>query len=86
MYALGITLGLVHDYYSVAVYSMSQSWSAFVWGAVDGASITLDKLPGAFWIQALSVRTFGFNDGALRLPQVLFRLRCRENKAHAEIM
>lgn len=32
VYALGIKLGLVHGYYSAAVYSMSQSWSAFVCG------------------------------------------------------
>ncbi|WBT09156.1 hypothetical protein PAB09_02115 [Corynebacterium sp. SCR221107] len=29
MYALGIKLGLVHDYYSAAVYSMSKDWSFF---------------------------------------------------------
>lgn len=71
MYALGIKLGLVHDYYSAAVYSMSKDWSSFLWGSVDGGSITVDKLPGALWIQALSVRLFGFNDLALLGPQLV---------------
>lgn len=71
LYALGIKLGLVHDYYSAAVYSMSKDWSSFLWGSVDGGSITVDKLPGALWIQALSVRLFGFNDLALLGPQLV---------------
>ncbi|AHI21815.1 glycosyltransferase family 39 protein [Corynebacterium vitaeruminis] len=70
-YSLGIKLGLVHDYYSAAVYSMSKDWSSFLWGSVDGGSITVDKLPGALWIQALSVRLFGFNDWAVLGPQMV---------------
>lgn len=70
-YAAGIRETMVHDYYSAAVYSMSQSWSAWFWGAVDGGSITLDKLPGAFWIQALAVRCFGWSPPVIMAPQVL---------------
>jgi hypothetical protein len=41
---------------------MSESWKAFFYGGYDPpASITLDKLPGAFQVQALSARTFGFH-------------------------
>ena len=44
----------------------------FFFGAFDPAgTITIDKLPGAFWIQALSVRVFGIHTWALVLPQVL---------------
>jgi 4-amino-4-deoxy-L-arabinose transferase-like glycosyltransferase len=51
---------------------MAGSWHNFVFGAFDPAgTITLDKLPGAFWIQALSVRVFGVHTWAMVLPQVL---------------
>ncbi len=71
VYALGIKLGLIHNYYGPAVYSMAHSWKAFFWGAFDGTSITLDKIPGAFWIQALSVRIFGWSTRSVLMPQVL---------------
>ncbi len=71
-YALGIRLGLVHSYYGPAVYAMAHSWEAFVWGAVDpSASITLDKLPLAFQVQALSVRLLGWSQPAVLVPQVI---------------
>jgi 4-amino-4-deoxy-L-arabinose transferase-like glycosyltransferase len=58
-------------YYSVAVKSMSHSWKAFFYGAFDpAATITIDKLPGAFALQALSARIFGFHPWSLALPQV----------------
>jgi 4-amino-4-deoxy-L-arabinose transferase-like glycosyltransferase len=51
---------------------MSQSWHDFVFGAFDPAGIvTVDKLPGALWVQALSLRVFGFHIWALVLPQVV---------------
>ncbi|WP_394845444.1 glycosyltransferase family 39 protein [Pendulispora brunnea] len=61
-----------HYYYAPAVRSMSDSWHAFVYGALDPAgSITLDKMPGAFWLQALSARLFGYSDWSIALPQAL---------------
>jgi 4-amino-4-deoxy-L-arabinose transferase-like glycosyltransferase len=51
---------------------MSQSWHDFVFGAFDPAgTITVDKLPGALWLQALSLRIFGFHIWALVLPQIV---------------
>src|SRR5579863_10618826 len=51
---------------------MSMSWHNFIFGAFDPAgTMTLDKLPGAFWIQALSVRVFGFHPWAIVLPQAV---------------
>ncbi|MEU9476061.1 glycosyltransferase family 39 protein [Streptomyces sp. NPDC048191] len=51
---------------------MTESWKAFLYGSFDpGNSITLDKLPGFLWPQALSARVFGFHPWALVLPQVL---------------
>ena len=58
-------------YYAAAVRSMSVSWHNFIFGAFDPAgTMSLDKLPGAFWIQALSVRAFGFHPWVIILPQV----------------
>ncbi|HKT02855.1 MAG TPA: glycosyltransferase family 39 protein, partial [Rugosimonospora sp.] len=59
-------------FYSVAAKSMSVSWKAFFFGALDpGATITIDKLAGSFLPQALSARIFGYHQWSLTLPQVL---------------
>ena len=51
---------------------MSESWKAFFYGAFDpAATITIDKLAGAFVPQALSARIFGFHPWSLALPQVI---------------
>lgn len=72
IYTSGIPLGMLHGYYSPAVYTMSESWSAWWWGAFDTAeSITMDKLPLAFQVQALSARVFGFSEWSVLMPQVL---------------
>jgi 4-amino-4-deoxy-L-arabinose transferase-like glycosyltransferase len=71
LYARNIASAGFAPYYSVAVKSMSESWKAFLYGALDpAATITIDKLPGAFVPQALSARVFGFHPWALALPQV----------------
>jgi 4-amino-4-deoxy-L-arabinose transferase-like glycosyltransferase len=58
--------------YSQAVKSMSVSWKAFCYGALDpGATITIDKLAGSFLPQALSARIFGYHQWSLALPQVI---------------
>jgi hypothetical protein len=42
-------------YYAAAVRSMSMSWHDFIFGGFDPAgTVSLDKLPGAFWLQALA--------------------------------
>ena len=62
----------IEIYYAAAVRSMSMSWHDFFFGAFDPAgTVTTDKLPGAFWVQALSVRLFGVHTWALVLPQVI---------------
>ncbi|MGW0520959.1 ArnT family glycosyltransferase [Crossiella sp. NPDC003009] len=61
-----------HYYYTVAVRAMSADWHAFLYGAIDPAgTLSVDKIPGALWVQALSARVFGFHDWALLLPQAL---------------
>jgi 4-amino-4-deoxy-L-arabinose transferase-like glycosyltransferase len=62
----------IEIYYAAAVRSMSMSWHNFIFAAFDPAgTVTTDKLPGAFWVQALSVRLFGVHTWALVLPQVV---------------
>ncbi len=59
-------------YYAAAVRSMSTSWHDFVFAAFDPAgTVSVDKLPGAFWVQALFVRLFGAHAFVLVLPQVI---------------
>jgi 4-amino-4-deoxy-L-arabinose transferase-like glycosyltransferase len=63
---------LLEYYYASAVRSMAGSWHDFIFGAFDPAgTITLDKLPGAFWLQALSVRAFGLHPWTIFLPQAV---------------
>lgn len=58
-------------YYAASVRSMSASWHDFVFGAFDPAgTMSVDKLPAALWLQALSVRAFGLHPVAFVLPQV----------------
>jgi len=62
----------VEPFYGAAARSMSESWHDFIFGAFDPAgTVTIDKLPGALWVQALSLRIFGFHIWALVLPQVV---------------
>ena len=73
LYAWAIKHGTLEEYYyAAAVRSMSMSWHDFIFGAFDPAgTLTLDKLPGAFWFQALSVRAFGMHVWAIFLPQII---------------
>jgi 4-amino-4-deoxy-L-arabinose transferase-like glycosyltransferase len=71
MYAWNAT-GNLEVYYAAAVRSMSLSLHNFFFAAFDPAgTITLDKLPGAFWVQAVFVRVFGVHAWAIIAPQVL---------------
>ena len=71
-YGWAANADLLEFYYAAAVRSMSTSWHNFVFAAVDPAgTVSLDKLPGAFWLQALAVRGFGFHTWVIILPQVV---------------
>jgi 4-amino-4-deoxy-L-arabinose transferase-like glycosyltransferase len=62
----------IEIYYAAAVRSMSMNLHNFLFGAFDPAgTVTTDKLPGAFWVQAISVAAFGVHTWALVLPQVI---------------
>jgi 4-amino-4-deoxy-L-arabinose transferase-like glycosyltransferase len=71
-YAWGMNGAALEPFYGAAARSMSGSWHDFFFGAFDPAgTVTVDKLPGALWPQALSLRIFGFHVWALVLPQVI---------------
>ncbi len=71
-YGWGMAGASVESFYGAAARSMSESWHDFIFGAFDPAgTVTVDKLPGALWAQALSLRVFGFHIWALVLPQVV---------------
>jgi len=71
-YGWGLAGASVESFYGAAARSMSQSWHDFIFGAFDPAgTVTIDKLPGDLWVQALSLRVFGFHIWALVLPQVV---------------
>ena len=71
-YGWGMNGDVLETFYAGAVRSMSQNWHNFFFGAFDPwGTVSVDKLPGAFWVQALSVRVFGFHVWAFVLPQVV---------------
>src|SRR6185437_4640506 len=71
-YGWGMNGDMLETFYAGAVRSMSQNWHNFFFGAFDPwGTVSVDKLPGAFWLQALSVRVFGFHVWAFVLPQVV---------------
>jgi 4-amino-4-deoxy-L-arabinose transferase-like glycosyltransferase len=71
-YAWGMSGAALEAFYGAAARSMSTSWHDFFFGAFDPAgTVSVDKLPGALWPQALSLRVFGFHTWAIVLPQVI---------------
>ncbi|WP_051223496.1 glycosyltransferase family 39 protein [Conexibacter woesei] len=64
--------GWANTYYSAAIKSMSTSWHNFLYNSFDVAGLqTLDKPPLAMWVEALSVRVFGFSSWAMLVPEAL---------------
>jgi len=71
-YGWGMAGASIEPFYGAAARSMSGSWHDFIFAAFDPAgTVTVDKLPGELWVQALSLRVFGFHIWALVLPQVV---------------
>src|SRR3954452_1658463 len=64
--------GWANDYYAAAVRSMSTSWHNFFFASFDPSGVmTVDKPPLALWVQALSVRVFGYHSLSVLVPQAL---------------
>ncbi len=71
-YAWNIDSTYLEPFYGGAARSMALSWHNFFFAAADPwGTVSVDKLPGALWLQALSVRAFGPSVWAMALPQVL---------------
>jgi len=70
-YDLG-AYGVGNAYYAATVQSMLTSGHNFFFVSFEpGGSVTVDKPPLGFWIQAGSAAIFGVNGFALALPQAL---------------
>ncbi|MFB8179667.1 ArnT family glycosyltransferase [Streptomyces sp. NPDC055966] len=68
----GLDHSSFHGFYAAAVRSMTDNPVAFFFGSFDPRNtLTIDKLPGFLWPQALSALVFGFHPWALVLPQAL---------------
>ncbi|HEY0409025.1 MAG TPA: glycosyltransferase family 39 protein, partial [Candidatus Dormibacteraeota bacterium] len=64
--------GWANEYYSAAVRSMSSSWHNFFYDSFDPSGVmTVDKPPLGLWVQALSVRVFGYHALSMLIPQAL---------------
>lgn len=69
--------GYANEFYSAAAQAGSQSWSAFLWGALDaGGAITVDKPPASIWVMALSVRLLGLSSFSILMPQAVMGMVC----------
>lgn len=65
----------VNTYYTTAVASMLQSWHNFFFVSLDSAgSVSIDKPPVTFWVQAASAYLFGLHGWSVILPQVLAQI------------
>lgn len=64
--------GWANEYYAAAVRSMSGSWHDFLFASLDKSGVmTVDKPPLALWVEALSVRVFGYHSLSMLVPQAL---------------
>jgi 4-amino-4-deoxy-L-arabinose transferase-like glycosyltransferase len=71
LWALGRN-GWANSYYSAAARSMSSSWHNFLFASMDPSGVmTVDKPPLSLWVQALSVRLFGYHPLSVLMPQAL---------------
>nr|WP_228508612.1 glycosyltransferase family 39 protein [Herbiconiux sp. VKM Ac-1786] len=60
------------EYYAAIALSMSRSWPNLLFGAFDPAgTVTLDKIPGSFWVPAVVVKVFGFSTWSVNAPNAL---------------
>jgi 4-amino-4-deoxy-L-arabinose transferase-like glycosyltransferase len=70
-YRLGES-GIGNTYYAATVKSMLVSWKNFFFVAFEpGGSVSVDKPPLGFWVQALSAYFLGVNGFALALPNAI---------------
>ena len=64
--------GWSNSFYAAAVQAGTQSWKAWLFGALDAPGlITVDKPPASLWVMALSGRVFGFSTWSMLVPEAL---------------
>ncbi|MDD7942536.1 glycosyltransferase family 39 protein [Actinomycetospora lutea] len=64
--------GWANSFYAAAAQAGTQSWKAWLFGALDAPGlITVDKPPASLWVMALSGRIAGFSSWSLLAPQAL---------------
>jgi 4-amino-4-deoxy-L-arabinose transferase-like glycosyltransferase len=64
--------GYGNTFYAAAVQAGTQSWKAWLFGALDaGGAITVDKPPAALWVGTAFARIFGFSSFSVLVPQAL---------------
>ncbi len=67
-----LAAGARSEYYAAIAVSMSKSFSNFLFGALDPAgTVSLDKIPGSYWLPAIFVKIFGFSNWAVDAPNAL---------------
>jgi len=72
LYWWGMSGAMYNTFYASAVRGMSENWKAFIFGSFSPANtITIDKIPGYLWPQAISAWLFGFHGWSLVLPQII---------------
>ncbi len=70
-YNLGAA-GIGNEYYAAAVKSMLMSWKNFFFVAFEpGGTVSVDKPPLGFWIEAISAYFLGVTGFALALPNAI---------------
>ena len=66
------SIGYGNHYYTATVKSLLQSWHNFFFvSAEPGGSVSVDKPPVGFWIQAVSAYFLGVNGFAVVLPEII---------------
>ena len=69
---INLAKGQRSEYYAAIAVSMSKSFSNFIFGALDPAgTVTLDKIPGSYWIPAIFIKLFGFSTWAVTAPNAI---------------
>lgn len=72
IYLWDLANGQRSEYYGAIAMAMSKSFSNLFFGTLDpGGSVTLDKIPGSYWIPAIFVKIFGFSTWAVNAPNAL---------------
>lgn len=60
------------EYYAAIATSMSRNLGNFFFGSLDPAgTVTLDKIPGSYWIPAIFVRILGVHTWSFNAPNAL---------------